>query len=166
MTGPRENRMLRAMSLRVVVADRARARIYEVPRVRGPLRLVEQLDDPQAHWHDRDFKSDRPGRVFDHASGGGRRGAVAHHGTQGERSPSKHEAEVFAHRIVAALEQARAQFTRLALVAEPGFLGQLRAVLPHSLQAAVVLEIPKDLVHLDEGALDEALSPALYANPA
>ncbi len=153
------------MGFRVVIADRARARIYEAPRVRGPLRLVEELDDPQAHWHDRDFKSDRPGRVFDHAAGPGRRGAVAHHGTQGERSPLKHEAEVFAHRVVAALELARKQFTRLALVAEPGFLGELRAVLPRSLQSMVVLEIPKDLTHLDERALAEALSPALYANP-
>ncbi len=106
MVERRGSRMLWAMGFRVVVADRARARIYEVPRVRGPLRLVEQLEDPQAHWHDRDFKSDRPGRVFDHAPGAGRRGAVAHHGTQGERSPSKHEAEVFAHRIVAALDEA------------------------------------------------------------
>ena len=151
------------MNVRVVVADRAQARIYAAPPVRGPVSLVEQLEDPQAHWHDRDFKSDRPGRVFDHAPGGGRRGAVAHHGTQGERSPSKHEAEVFAHRIAAALERSRDQFTRLVLVAEPGFLGQLRAVLPKALASAVVLEIPKDLVHLDERALGDALPPELYA---
>ncbi len=154
------------MSLRVVVADRAQARIFAAPPVRGPLRLVERLEDPQAHWHDRDFKSDRPGRVFDHAPGPGRRGAVAHHGTQGERSPSKHEAEVFAHRIVAALEQSRADFTRLVLVAEPGFLGRLRTVLPKSLASMVVLEIPKDLVHLDEHAIGEALPAEIYATPA
>ncbi len=154
------------MSIRIVVADRAQARIYAAPPVRGPLRPVAQLEDPQAHWHDRDFKSDRPGRVFDHAPGAGRRGAVAHHGTEGERSPAKHEAEVFAHRIAAALEQSRADFTRLVLIAEPGFLGQLRAVLPKSLSSTVVLEIAKDLVHLDERALGEALPAELYATPA
>ncbi|MDE2296326.1 MAG: host attachment protein [Gammaproteobacteria bacterium] len=154
------------MSVRVVVTDRAQARIYAVPPAPGPLRLIEQLEDPQAHWHDRDFKSDRPGRVFDHAAGAGRRGAVAHHGTQGERSPSKHEAEAFAHRIAAALERSRTDFTRLVLVAEPGFLGQLRAVLPKALAATVVLEIQKDLVRLDERALGELLPAALYATSA
>ena len=38
--------------------------------------------------HDRDLKSDRPGRVYNSAAAPrGRRGAMAHHATGGERTP-------------------------------------------------------------------------------
>ena len=153
------------MRVRIIVADRSEARFYDMTELHGPPRLVEELRDAQARLYDRDYKSDKPGRVFDHASGGGRRGAVAHHSTQGERSPSKHEADVFAQRIVAALEQSqgRAGFDRLVLVAEPGFLGRLRAVLPKALQDLVGLEIHKDLVHQDERALAAHLTPEIFA---
>jgi hypothetical protein len=83
------------MPTRIVVADQSEARFYDIERFAAPLRLVGQLTDPKARLHDRDFKSDRPGRVFDHASAAGkRRGAMAHHGTGGERSPRMHEAQV------------------------------------------------------------------------
>jgi len=74
-----------------------------------------------------DFKSDRPGRVFDHAPGGGRRGAVAHHDTGGERKPRGHEAEMFARRIIEEMErvQERDRCDRLVLMAAPAFLGEL-----------------------------------------
>ena len=45
-------------------------------------------------------------------------------------------------------------FGRLVLVAGPSFLGVLRRVMPKSLQAIVVAEINKDLVHeTDSGVL-------------
>ncbi|MBW4050822.1 MAG: host attachment protein [Proteobacteria bacterium] len=136
------------MRVRIVVADQSEARFYDVEHRDSQLRLIATLTDPLAHLHDRDFKSDRPGRVYDHAAGKGRRGATAHHGTAGERSPRKHEAEMFARRIAAQVQTAYRQneFDRLILIAAPGFLGLLRHALPASLTAIVAGEVGKNLV--------------------
>lgn len=143
------------MRVRVVVADRAQVRFYDAERPDSRLQLVGDMTDAEAHLRDRDYKSDRPGRVFDHAPGGGRRGAVAHHATGGERTPRKHEAELFARRIVDELERAQRQhgFDRLVLMAAPEFLGDLREVMPKSLGDVIALEIGKDLVHQDERSI-------------
>ena len=144
------------MSTRIVVADQSEARFYELEGARGPLRLIETLTDPKARLHDRDFKSDRPGRVFDHASTPGkRRGATAHHSTGGERSPREHEAQLFARRIAQELETAHDEkrYSRLILMSAPAFLGMLRAALPRAASAAIVAEVPKDLIHGPESAV-------------
>jgi len=156
------------MRIRIVVADQGEARFYDALHADSQLRLVGQITDPLAHMHDRDFKSDRPGRVFDHApSADARRGTVAHHATGGENSPRKHEAELFARRIADELEKARREdrFDRLVLMAGPAFLGQIRAVIPKSLSAMVIVEIGKDLVHQDERAISAHLPPDLFVKP-
>lgn len=145
------------MRIRILVADQSEARFYDL-RVREPspplpthrLLLVGRLTDPKAHLHDRDFSSDRPGRVFDRAPlVGARRGATARHGTGGERRPRKHEAALFARQIAAELERARRneEFDRLVIMAAPGFLGLLRKALSPSTRATLAAEIRKDLVH-------------------
>ncbi len=144
------------MQTRIVVADQAEARFYEIERSEEPLRLIGRLTDANARLHDRDFKSDRPGRVFDHApTGNQRRGAVGHHATGGERRPRKHEAELFARQIARELESARQEhrFDRLVLMAGAPFLGVLRSALPKAISALVVHEVPKDLLHEPESAL-------------
>lgn len=141
------------LATRIVLADQSEARFYDIDRVDSPLRLIGRLTDPNAHLHDRDFKSDRPGRVFDHAPAPHqRRGAVGHHATDGERRPRKHAAELFARQIARELESARQQhqFDRLVVMAGPPFLGVLRSVLPKAVSALVVHEIPKDLLHEPE----------------
>lgn len=155
------------MRVRVVVADRAEARFYDAEHPDSKLQLAGRMSDPNAHLRDRDYKSDRHGRVFDHAPSGPRRGAVAHHDTGGERKPHKHEAELFARRIVDELERAQRQdrFDRLVLIAAPEFLGDLREVMPKSLSAAVVSEIKKDLVHQDERAIRGHLPADLFVEP-
>jgi len=137
------------MRIRVLVADQSEARFYDL----GPhnaLNLVGSLTDPLAHLHDRDLKSDRPGRKFDHAPlTAGRRGATAHHAAGGERSPRRHEAESFARRIAAELEQARqrGEFERLIVMSGPPFLGLLREAMPESIRATLAAEVSKDLLH-------------------
>ena len=152
------------MLTRIVVADQAEARFYDLDESDEPLRWVGHLTDPLAHHHDRDFSSDRPGRVFDHAPGSHqRRGAVAHHGTGGERSPRKHEAELFAARIAHELQAAQREgrYDRLVLVVGLPFLGTLRAALPKHVRESVFEEIPKDLLHEPEGALQAHVMKAL-----
>lgn len=144
------------MSTRILVADQSEARFYDLEGIKGPLRLIGTLTDPNARLHDRDFKSDRPGRVFDHASTSGkRRGATAHHATGGERTPRDHEAHLFARRIAQELETAHHdnRYDRLIVMAGPEFLGMLRTALPKAVSAAVVAEVPRDLVHGPESAV-------------
>lgn len=141
------------MRIRVVVASEAEADFYDLQSPLGAPVFVSRLTDPLAHLHDRDFKSDRPGRVFDHAApAGGRRGAVARHGTGGERRPRRHEAALFASRVSGQLEQARVndEFDRLVVMAGPTFLGLLRKAIPRQLRACVAAEVARDLVR--EGA--------------
>jgi protein required for attachment to host cells len=151
------------IATRIVVADRAEARFYDL----GPsnsLQIAGRLVDPSARLPDRAFVSDRPGRVFDRAPPPvGRRGAGAHHATDGERSPRKHEAELFARRIAAELERGRRQgrFERLLLVAGPAFLGLLRASMNKNLRAITVAEVDKDLVHRPERIVRNYVAQAL-----
>src|SRR5512146_2148437 len=144
------------MRVRLVVADQSEADFYELEQRDMPPRFVQRLEDADAHLHNRDLKSDRPGRVFDHApAADGRRGAVAHHATGGERSPRKVEARRFARRVADALEEARRQdrYDRLVIMASPTFLGLLREEMPAALHATVAAEISKDLVHEPPEAL-------------
>jgi len=137
------------MRIRIVVANQAEAAFYDLDSRTAEPKFATRLTDPLAHLHDRDFKSDRPGRFSDHALlGPGRRGATAHHGTGGERRPRKHEAEVFARQVAEQLEQARrnAEFDRLVVMAAPPFLGVLRKVLPDSVRVQVAAEVHKDIV--------------------
>jgi protein required for attachment to host cells len=139
-----------------LLADQAEARFYDVEPIAGVLRSVGAMSDPKAHLHDRDFKSDRPGRVFDHApSSGQRRGSVAHHATGGEETPRKHEAQAFANRIVHSLETARNahEFDQLAVIAGPRFIGMLRSAMPKPLADLIVVEVVKDLMHETEDTI-------------
>lgn len=148
------------MNVRIVVADEGEARFYDATRPDGRLAEAGRIGDPAARLHDRDFKSDRPGRVFDRASAGtGRRGAVGHHAVGGENGPRRHEAEQFARQIVQQLELSRQEkrFDRIVLMAGPAFLGKLRKAMPKSLQAMVVAEVTKDLLHEAEDAVQAHL---------
>jgi len=144
------------MRTRVVVSDQSEADFYDLEGSHHELRLATRLSDTKARLHDRDFKSDRPGRMSDHAPlQGGRRGATAHHGTDGERRPRKHEAALFAHRIVEALERAHraGEFEGLVLMAPPSFLGLLRKAMPEPLRKKVLAEVAKDLMHQPQDAV-------------
>lgn len=151
-----------AAGTRVVVASRSAACLYDI----GPASILTgagRMTDAKGRLRDRDFSSDRPGRVFDRAPPAGRRGAGAHHATNGERSPHQHESLLFARRIVAALEHQRRQnrFRQLLVVAEPGFLGLLRQAMHPALRRMVVGQIPKDLANRPERAVQAQVARML-----
>ena len=153
------------MRVRIVVADQAEASFYDMASFEGALQPAGRLSDPLAHLHDRDLKSDRPGRVFDHApTSGSRRGAVARHGTGSEQTPRKHEARVFAQQVARELEHGlqHGQFDRLVILAAPTFLGLLRAALPSSVTERVVTELHKDLVHASSGEVREHIPREVF----
>lgn len=137
---------------RVVVADRGEARFYDYEG-NNSLKSVGRLTDEKSRFHNRDFNSDRPGRVFDHAAKvGARRGAVAHHGTGSELTPLKLEAKKFAQSICREIERSDQSMgiEQLVIMAEPSFLGLIREAMPEHLREKVVLQVHKDLVHSDE----------------
>jgi protein required for attachment to host cells len=137
------------MPTRIVVANQAGARFYDINRPSGALRLVGELANPEGRLHDRDLKSDRPGRVFDAPKRVGPRGAVQRHATATEKRPRQQVASVFARRISAALATAHRTggIDRIVLIAAPAFLGLLRKTLPKSLRAVVAAEVAKDLAN-------------------
>ena len=61
------------MRIRIIVADQSEARFYDTVRPGGRLQPAGRMTDPTAHLHDRDLKSDRPGRTFDRAATAGQR---------------------------------------------------------------------------------------------
>lgn len=153
------------MRVRIVVADQSEADFYDLEQRDMPPQFIQRLEDAAAHLHNRDLKSDRPGRVFDHApASGGRRGAVAHHSTGGEHDPRKVEARRFARRITQTLEQARRQkhYDRLVIMAPPAFLGLLREEMPAAVHGVLTAEIGKDLIHEPPEALSAYLPPGTF----
>lgn len=157
------------MRVRIVVADQGESRFYDTTRRSGRLQPAGHITDPTAHLHDRDLKTDRPGRTFDRAATGfGRRGAVSHHAVGGERRPRKIQAKRFARRIAVELRNAWAikVFERIVLMAGPSFLGLLREALPASLRALVVAEVGKDLVHQTDREVRTHLPEAAFQDAA
>ena len=155
------------MRVRIIVADQSEARFYDTARSGGRLQPAGRMTDPTAHLHDRDLKSDRPGRTFDRAATGGqRRGSVAHHATGGERRPRKIQAQRFARRIATELRKSgrTKSFDRLVVMAGPPFLGVLRAALPAAVRKVVVAEIRRDLVHQTAAEVRAHMPAAAFQN--
>lgn len=153
------------MRVRVLVSDESEARFYDTDERGVTLRAAGRITEPDARLHDRDLKSDRPGRVFDRAAAtSGRRGATGHHSTGGEHRPHKQVTERFARRIAGELERALRddEYDRLVVMAGPPFLGLLRKAWPDSVQASVAAEVGKDLVHQGEHAVREHMPPDLF----
>lgn len=134
----------------VVLADGERARIFEAETPRA-LREIEDLWHPEGRSHEGDLVQDSPGQAYD-SRVQGRRHAMSTH-----NSPKQQEAIYFARDIAQRLEEARntGRFQALVLAAPPHFLGLLREAMPKTLHKVVVLELNKDLAHIQR--LDELI---------
>ena len=136
------------MKMRIVVADESEANFLAMNGCRAPLQLLSRLENESARLYERDLETDRPGRSFDRIGAG-------RHAIDGERSTQRQQQVRFAKRIAEALERARKDraFDRLVVMAAPRMLGLLRDAMPDTSRAAVVAEVPKDLVHVDPKAI-------------
>jgi protein required for attachment to host cells len=125
----------------IVIGHRAGARILR--HTRTGFRLVSEISHDTGRLKDSEIYSDRPGRVFDR-TGSGR------HAISSEETAHEHDATVFAREIAEKLRVARHQqrFDRLVLVAEPRFLGRLRAALDEQTEALVDTTVGKDLAQV------------------
>lgn len=123
----------------LVVADRSRGRIFSLPSARGALSELEDLVHPESRAHERDLRTDRPGRRF------GGYGALGKSNTAHDQ-----EALEFARELATRLDAGRTggEFERLILVAPPDFLGLLRKALNAQTAKLVDREITKNFAQL------------------
>jgi protein required for attachment to host cells len=126
----------------VLIADAARARVFET-RGRGTgLTAVEDMALDAELAPSREIGSDRPGRSFESVGS-------ARHAMESPSDPHREQKRQFARRIADALEtrQAAKGFDRLVVVAPAVTMGDLRAALPDKVKAAVSAEVVADLTN-------------------
>ena len=128
----------------VLVANRSNARLFTSAGSRHSLTLVEDFFHDHGRHKEQDLNSDKAGRF--NAGGGSRHGAGEAH------SATEHEAENFARELSHRLSEGRNahEFARLVLVAEPKFLGVLKAALDQQTAKLLTETLAKDFVHLPD----------------
>lgn len=138
----------------VVICHRAGARVVEHKGHR--LRLISELAHDAGRLKNRQINTDRPGRQHDRTGPGS-------HAFGSEESPHDHVATNFARSIAELLNSGRNEkrFVRVVLVAEPRFLGMLRAALDHVTASMVTASLSKDLAHVPVPELQSHLKDVL-----
>lgn len=137
----------------ILVAHRSGARILENKGPRKGLDLIQQIEHPEGRLKNHEINSDKPGHSFDSKGGG-------HHAYNNEHAPTEHVAEQFAKQLSEVLDHGRTQqrFDKLVLVAEPRFLGNLRAVIPAKTAALICATMDKDLGGVETRDLPKRLN--------
>jgi len=153
----RENSMT---AFRVLVADKVKAQLYDLPSRRSSLKALQSFVNPAGMQPERALGSGRPGRVTS-GTGGGRHAFEPKHGIK------EHAEEVFVRQIIAALEadEAANGGLPLVLVAAPRLLGTYRRHLPASVKERVAVEIRLDLTKLPVLELNKRVREAVTALP-
>ncbi len=129
----------------ILVADSAQARIYDF--VDGELTLQETLERPQSREHSRDLMGNRPNQNQHQME----------KDLKGNESQSLRddESRVFAREVCQVLSKAHAtnRFRELVMVADPRFLGLLRAHLSRPVAAVVAGTIDKHALQMKDREL-------------
>lgn len=141
----------------IAVADRSRCRIFAQERRHGPLEEVLDLVSSNGGLKNQDINTDRHGRAFD-SSGQGR------HAMSSSVDPASQEAMRFAKDVSTRLDAARkkGRFAQLYVIAEPRFLGHLRAAFNRPLQGLVAAEIDKDWTSQSSDQIRQRMRSALF----
>jgi protein required for attachment to host cells len=126
----------------VLIADAARARVFEA-RGRGHgLAVVPDMALDAALAPSRELGTDRPGRSFESV------GSIRH-AMESPSDPHREQKRQFARRIAEAIKGrcAAKSFDRLVLVAPAVTMGDLRALLADKVRATVTAEVVADLTN-------------------
>jgi protein required for attachment to host cells len=142
----------------VLVADRARARLFKLVGEGSQLDELRSFANPEARTPTAEMVRDRKPRTQE--SMGSARHAIEPHTTLEETI-----SERFARELEAVLEEGRVQhrYERLVLVAPPGFLGTLNQALGKQVLGHVVLEVNKDLCAMPPHEIHAHLASQLPA---
>lgn len=136
-----------ARNVWVLFANRSQAKIFSGGRAPESIQLTQSLENPTGTLKDRDFDADKAGRGLSEEGGGGAT-------LDREDSATQKDAERFAKEVAQTLSRARSkgEFDSLVVVAEPRFLGLLRAQFENPMSKMISDEIPKDFIPLEENA--------------
>lgn len=136
----------------ILVAHRGGARLFENKGPGKGLELLQTLDHPAGKLKNKDIDTDQPGRGTD-------RNGPGRHAYESAHSATTHVAEQFAKQLSTLLDDGRSnhRYGRLVLVAEPRFLGNLRAALNAQTAALVTGTLDKDLGGTDARELPRHL---------
>ena len=139
-----------------VVANRIEAAFYAEGRDEE-FHFVERLENADGRLTEKELDSDKPGRGFSSSSG------TVHHSL--DRRSHRHEnvAKKFAHQIAGMLDSNRQKGTYkdLVLVAEPHFLGLLRAELTSPTRELVSHEVGHDYARASDSELEAQIRAAM-----
>ena len=140
----------------ILVAHRGGARIFERTGPGKGLGLIRDIPHPSGRLKNQDIGADKPGRSFDSHG-------VGRHALGKEHEPTEQLAERFARELAGLLDEGRThrRYAQLVLVAEPRFLGMLRAALTPATAALVVAALDKDLGDIDARELPKHLEGVL-----
>ncbi len=132
----------------ILVAHRAGARLFENTGSGKGLSLKQEFPHAEGRLQNKDLTSDRQGEANDTRGAG-------HHSYENAVEPVEHVAQQFAKHLAQQLEHGRTtkQYEQLILVAEPRFLGHLRAVISAPTLAMVIASVDKDLGNIDARGL-------------
>jgi len=143
----------------IVSADAGRARIFAETDAQKPFEEIDSMVSPNARVRDSDINTDRLGPTSAGQSIHNTGGATPNKQYEPAQTPEQHDAQFFAKDISAFLLKAKQEqrFQKLTLVAEPKFLGVLRAELDDQLKPLINLELNKDYSHSNGNQLREQL---------
>ena len=138
----------------IVVANGGEAHILESERHNeGWKEICKLRSDGNKRSHD--IASDRPGRTF--SSNGVNRAAIEPH-----TDPQRYAKLTFAHDIAHWLKERQGDYDKLALVAPPKMLGDLRAALDEQIRERIISELNKDFTHLPTRDFSTQLADVVY----
>ncbi len=142
----------------IIVAHRSGARLFE--NHGRELVLLQEIPHAEGRLQDKDVDIDGPGRAFDR-QGEGR------HALGNEQKPTERETVKFARELAGLLEDGRIhkRYTKLVLVAEPRFLGELRAVLTPQTGSMVTATQSRDLAWMETQQIQKHLQDIMWPSP-
>lgn len=137
----------------IAVAHRGGASVFESRSPNLPLKLVEKLEHPAGRLKASEINTDRPGASSESGGSG-------QHPMRRRQSATDVIADQFAREVAALLDAGRTgdRFRRLALVAEPRFLGRLREAMTPATRALVMVSVDKNLPRADAASVRELLA--------
>ncbi|MDR3606635.1 MAG: host attachment protein [Oligoflexia bacterium] len=142
-----------------VVANRTDAVFYGRGKDKK-FHFIDRLTNKRGHLRETELVSDKPGTGFSSAGGG-----TIHHGLDRRFEQHEQVAQRFARKIAFILDSAyRAEnFRDLVLVAEPHFLGLLRAELSPPVRDAVKFEVPREYAQGSDEKIQKQIMEAIGA---
>ena len=136
----------------ILSANRSNASLFESDWPGKSMRRLQDISHSKGRLQNKDINTDKPGRSFD-SMGQGR------HSMGSDQDPIDHVAQQYASQLAELLNKGRLTnaYEKLVLIAEPKFLGILRAALDKNTALLVVQSINKELLDVKEEDLEKYL---------